>query len=88
MLFVDEFMDVDDTHDGGFGKPVWFDRVKAEYWACREGVCLIDMSTFAKFELTVSACFGRSSVAPANVALFRFLISFRNCSNAECNVSE
>lgn len=36
---------------GTFGKPAWFDNVKAEYWACREGVCLIDMSTFAKFEL-------------------------------------
>lgn len=36
---------------GSFGKPPWFDNVRAEYWACREGVCLIDMSTFAKFEL-------------------------------------
>ncbi len=46
-------MDSDEPEEGGFGKPVWFDKVKAEYWACREGVCLIDMSTFAKYELMV-----------------------------------
>ncbi|ESO10632.1 hypothetical protein HELRODRAFT_109032, partial [Helobdella robusta] len=36
---------------GSFGKPPWFDNVKSEYWACREGVCIIDMSTYSKFEL-------------------------------------
>jgi len=36
---------------GTFGKPSWFEKVRSEYWACRTGVCLIDMSTFAKFEL-------------------------------------
>ena len=46
-------MDTEEGDEGSFGKPVWFDKVKAEYWACREGVCLIDMSTFAKFELMV-----------------------------------
>ena len=39
---------------GTYGKPDWLDSVRSEYWACREGVCLIDMSTFAKFELRVS----------------------------------
>ncbi|XP_072013202.1 pyruvate dehydrogenase phosphatase regulatory subunit, mitochondrial-like [Amphiura filiformis] len=52
------FMDVDDTDEfikeiqkGTFGKPGWFDLVKAEYWACREAVCLMEMSPFTKFEL-------------------------------------
>lgn len=46
---------MDERHaaHGSFGKPAWFNQVKAEYWACREGVCLIDMSTFTKFELMV-----------------------------------
>jgi len=39
---------------GTYGKPDWLENVRSEYWACREGVCLIDMSTFAKFELRVS----------------------------------
>ncbi|XP_064639761.1 pyruvate dehydrogenase phosphatase regulatory subunit, mitochondrial-like isoform X2 [Lineus longissimus] len=34
-----------------FYKPGWFENVEAEFWACREGVCLIDMSSFTKFEL-------------------------------------
>ncbi|XP_071480308.1 pyruvate dehydrogenase phosphatase regulatory subunit, mitochondrial-like [Diadema antillarum] len=34
-----------------FGKPGWFDYVNEEYWACRESVCLMDMSSFSKFEL-------------------------------------
>lgn len=34
-----------------FHKPEWFDSVKSEYWACREGVCLIDMSSYTKIEL-------------------------------------
>ncbi|CAD6184824.1 unnamed protein product [Caenorhabditis auriculariae] len=34
------------------GKPIWFDRVAAEYEACRERVGLIDMSSFAKFDIT------------------------------------
>ncbi|CAH1780294.1 unnamed protein product [Owenia fusiformis] len=36
---------------GTFGKPAYFDIVRSEYWACREGVCLIDMSSFTKLEL-------------------------------------
>lgn len=56
---LDNFPNIpDDFHEdlpvrGSFGKPAWFDKVKSEYWACREGVCLIDMSTFTKFELRV-----------------------------------
>ncbi|XP_014666984.1 PREDICTED: pyruvate dehydrogenase phosphatase regulatory subunit, mitochondrial-like isoform X2 [Priapulus caudatus] len=34
-----------------FRKPVWFDAVREEYMACRQGVALIDMSSFTKFEL-------------------------------------
>jgi hypothetical protein len=37
-----------------FHKPGWFENVETEYWACREGVCLIDMSSFTKYELKVS----------------------------------
>ncbi len=32
-----------------FGKPEFFEHVEDEYLACREGVGLIDMSSFAKF---------------------------------------
>lgn len=39
-----------------FGKPTYFDIVKNEYWACRENVCLVDMSSFAKVEIRVSTC--------------------------------
>lgn len=52
---VDKMHETGLPQKGSFGKPPWFDNVRAEYWACREGVCLIDMSTFAKFELRVRA---------------------------------
>ena len=51
---ADGFPDDEEKSMGSFYKPVWFDKVKTEYWACREGVCLIDMSTFTKFEFRVS----------------------------------
>jgi sarcosine dehydrogenase len=35
-----------------FTKPNWFDHVGAEHRAIREGVALIDQSSFAKFEIT------------------------------------
>ncbi len=38
-----------------FYKPDWFDIVGAEVKCCKEAVCIIDMSSFTKFELTVSA---------------------------------
>jgi len=34
-----------------FGMPHWFDMVKEEYRNCRQGVSLIDMSSFTKVEL-------------------------------------
>ena len=38
---------------GTFGKPSFFENVKEEYWACKEHVCLIDMSSFTKTEVKV-----------------------------------
>lgn len=38
---------------GTFGKPGWFNAVKLEYQACKERVCLIDMSSFTKIEIKV-----------------------------------
>merc|ERR1719309_1324338 len=35
--------------EGSFGKPEFFDHIEDEYLVCREGVGLIDMSSFAKF---------------------------------------
>lgn len=40
-----------------FYKPDWFDIVGAEVKCCKEAVCVIDMSSFTKFELTVSLLF-------------------------------
>ncbi len=66
-LVSDDYLESDHSEPdaGSFGKPSWFDKVKAEYWACREGVCLIDMSTFAKFELRVGP--------PSSLSLFHSL---------------
>lgn len=36
---------------GTFGKPKFFDFMREEYIACREGVGIIDMSSFTKFEI-------------------------------------
>lgn len=41
-----------------FYKPDWFDIVGAEVKCCKEAVCVIDMSSFTKFELTVSPTAG------------------------------
>ena len=38
-----------------FYKPDWFDIVESEVKCCKEAVCVIDMSSFTKFEITVSA---------------------------------
>ncbi|XP_045047673.1 pyruvate dehydrogenase phosphatase regulatory subunit, mitochondrial isoform X4 [Desmodus rotundus] len=35
-----------------FYKPDWFDIVEAEVKCCKEAVCVIDMSSFTKFEIT------------------------------------
>uniref|UniRef100_A0A674PCX5 Pyruvate dehydrogenase phosphatase regulatory subunit, mitochondrial n=1 Tax=Takifugu rubripes TaxID=31033 RepID=A0A674PCX5_TAKRU len=37
-----------------FYKPDWFDIVGAEVKCCKEAVCVIDMSSFTKFELTAT----------------------------------
>lgn len=37
-----------------FYKPDWFDIVGGEVKCCKEAVCIIDMSSFTKFELTVT----------------------------------
>lgn len=50
------FVDVDGGythHASAFAKPTYFDIVKNEYWACRETVCLVDMSSFTKTEVRV-----------------------------------
>ena len=52
-LFLSEEF-IQDVQRGTFGKPGWFDMVKAEYWACREAVCVMEMSPFTKFEIEVS----------------------------------
>lgn len=36
-----------------FTKPKWFEAVQEEYWACKERVCIMDMSSFLKLELQV-----------------------------------
>jgi len=50
---TDEVHETGLPEKGTYGKPTWFDSVRSEYWACRQGVCIIDMSTFTKFELRV-----------------------------------
>lgn len=40
--------------EGTFGKPSFIDCVREEYHACREGVGVIDLSSFTKIEITVS----------------------------------
>lgn len=39
---------------GSFYKPQFFDFMKEEFQACREGVGIIDMSSFSKIEVQVS----------------------------------
>ena len=38
---------------GSFYKPKFFDFMREEYIACREGVGIIDMSSFSKIEIKV-----------------------------------
>jgi len=42
---------------GTYWRPGFFDCLKEEYQACREGVALMDMSSFAKFQITVRITF-------------------------------
>lgn len=39
---------------GSFYKPKFFDFMKEEFLACKEGVGIIDMSSFSKIEIKVS----------------------------------
>lgn len=39
---------------GSFYKPKFFDCMKEEFIACKEGVGIIDMSSFSKIEIKVS----------------------------------
>lgn len=39
---------------GSFHKPAFMDCVREEYQACREGVGVMDLSSFTKIEVTVS----------------------------------
>ncbi|XP_060599081.1 pyruvate dehydrogenase phosphatase regulatory subunit, mitochondrial-like isoform X1 [Ruditapes philippinarum] len=48
---VEEFIDASEMAKGTFGKPGWFNAVKLEYQACKERVCLVDMSSFTKIEI-------------------------------------
>ena len=43
--------------ENSFGKPNWFDAVAAEHRAIREGVALIDMTSFSKFEVKGAGAF-------------------------------
>ena len=52
---------------GTFGKPIWHENVKDEYWSCKERVSLIDMSSFSKFEI--------SSQGPEALNLLQYLSS-------------
>ncbi|RXM31226.1 Pyruvate dehydrogenase phosphatase regulatory subunit, mitochondrial [Acipenser ruthenus] len=42
------------TQSKTFYKPDWFDIVGAEVKCCKEAVCVVDMSSFTKFELSSS----------------------------------
>jgi len=39
---------------GTYWKPLFFDSLKEEYKACREGVAVIDMSSFTKLQIKVT----------------------------------
>lgn len=38
---------------GTFGKPAFMDCIREEYHACREGVGIMDLSSFTKIEIKV-----------------------------------
>ena len=54
-LYFDQYHHREDAPpelpDGSFTKPEFFDNIEDEYRVCREGVGLIDMSSFAKFNV-------------------------------------
>lgn len=52
-----------------FYKPDWFDIVGSEVKCSKEAVCVIDMSSFTKFEISVSIGKCRLSAAFLNAQL-------------------
>lgn len=48
-----DLLDLDQSKT--FYKPDWFDIVGSEVKCCKEAVCVIDMSSFTKFEISVSS---------------------------------
>lgn len=51
-------------------KPQWFDYAAKEYAACREGVAILDYSSFVKFDVWVSTVYSFYSLH----ALLSFLV--------------
>ncbi|XP_077999473.1 pyruvate dehydrogenase phosphatase regulatory subunit, mitochondrial-like [Glandiceps talaboti] len=47
--FIDDYTGKDSI--GLFGKPPWLEILRKEHKACKEDVCLLDMTSLAKFEL-------------------------------------
>lgn len=60
---------------GSFYKPKFFDYMKEEFLACREGVGLIDMSSFSKIEIKVNTCSLFTSV-------INLLLSLKDCKSS------
>ncbi|XP_071445537.1 pyruvate dehydrogenase phosphatase regulatory subunit, mitochondrial-like isoform X1 [Hetaerina americana] len=60
---------------GTFGKPKFFDYMREEYVACREGVGIIDMSSFAKFEIKSQLWQERQSAGHEVVSYLQHLCS-------------
>lgn len=58
-----------------FYKPDWFDIVGAEVKCCKEAVCVIDMSSFTKFEISVSASSSRAFLFICKVSVFACRVS-------------
>ena len=52
LLLVFSFLDPKGNNDT-FGKPRWFDNMKIESEACRNGVGIVDVSASLKIEISV-----------------------------------
>lgn len=58
---------------GSFYKPKFFDFMKEEFHACREGVGIIDMSSFSKIEIKVSNSW--DDAKPFSLSLDKLLLA-------------
>ncbi|XP_055891264.1 pyruvate dehydrogenase phosphatase regulatory subunit, mitochondrial-like [Biomphalaria glabrata] len=47
----DSCIGMESGNQWSWAKPCWFENVQEEYWACKERVCIMDMSSFAKFDV-------------------------------------